>query len=1108
MSGAGQPGQANTRRFFRSVRLEADMRDPDSFDGYLVTRQVCDVVERICDGLSADSTERAWTLTGPYGGGKSAFALFLATFLMAPESPESRPVRALKLADLLVYERALSTLGGKRFLPVVATARKEAIERCLSRAMQSALALLPQTDEALSLYTQIGEDLVRPNLEGHVVLGRLETLKRLSQGSEAFAGMAVIVDELGRTLEYSAWNSMGDIHLLQELAELASRSGAWPVVFLGILHQPFEQYAGTLSAAARTEWAKVQGRFADAPFLEPATDQMVLAARALEGLSRGRTSPNGTTATIARQLSDRGCRPAGVDAESFVRLSERAYPLHPTVLLALPYVFRRVAQNERSLFTYLLGTEPFGVQAIAGQGDERLVRLPDLHDYFAANLGAAYSRQPFARRWLEVEDALDRAAGASKVEIQILKTVGILAVAGSIPHVTPGSDLISLALADSARSREVRAALESLRQRSLVVYRRYEGTYRIWEGSDLDLDGRLREGRERTAGKGILGILSDHLPARPIVARRHSLQTGALRSFEIRYLGECNQATALPETSCGDAVIACVLPSSALSVDAAVRWASSKTVASHTNLVVVIPRHASALRDTAMELAAAEWVWQNTPELRDDRVARRELADRTSILEARLAESCERLLDPRPEPVGSGSEWFHAGAKQRVETPADVGRLLSDVMDFVFSCTPRVRNELVNRRSLSSAAAKARRNLIERMLTDPSKPGLRIEGYPPERAIYESVLLESRLHSEVSPGSWAFASPPEGDPCGLLPAWKVIDQAILGSGTSPRPLLEILSRVWAAPYGVTPGLAPILVAAFFVANRDYVTLYRDGVFIPEPGIADFEMLMRRPEKFHIAGSRVQGERALVVERLARALGTDPTVVAVARTLFSMVRSLPDRAWKTNRVSTEVAAVRNVLRLAQSPESLLFTELPLAVGEPPFAAELAVDGNRIALFFDKLNACLQAWAAVLPETIADAQRALLSALGLPPTREGWAALRAEARAVKSKLLPLGLCGLFDRLAADGTDESVAESVASLVSGRSPRNWSDAEADSWPSKVVEVTSLYREAMVSGALLDIEEERQAKTLAAEIHGRLPSDKSTRVLRAALLHLLSEID
>jgi hypothetical protein len=1084
------------------------MSDPGSFDGYMVTRQVCDVVVRICDGLSSESADRAWTLIGPYGGGKSAFALFLATFLKAPECPESRAVRALKLADPLVYERAIGSLRGKRFLPVVATARREAIERSLSRAMQSALALLPQTDEALSLHTQIGEDLLQPNLGGHVVLDRLETLKALSLGSEGFGGMTVIIDELGRNLEYSAWNSMGDIHVLQELAEIACRSGTRPVVFLGVLHQPFEQYAATLGAAARTEWAKVQGRFTGAPFLEPAMDQMTLATRALEGLSGGdRSSLDGTVANIARQLSDRGCRPAGVDAEAFVRLCERAYPLHPTVLLTLPYVFRRVAQNERSLFAYLVGSEPFGVRAIADQGDERLVRLSDLYDYFAANLGAAYSRQPFARRWLEVEDALDRAAGASRVEIQILKTVGILAVAGSIPYVTPGSDLISLALADSVHSREVRAALELLRRRSLVVYRRYEGTYRIWEGSDLDLDGRLLEGRERTTGKGILSILNDYLPARPIVARRHSLQTGALRSFEITYLEECNPATAPPEASRGDAVIACVLPASVPSLDAAVRWASSDTVASRSNLVVVIPRHTSALRDTVVELAAGEWVWQNTPELRDDRVARRELADRTSILEARLAESCERLLDPRPEPVGSSSEWFHAGTRQQVETPAGVGRLLSDVMDSVFSRSPRVRNELVNRRSLSSAAAKARRNLIERMLTDSSSPGLRIDGYPPERAIYESALLEPQLHVEVSPGSWAFASPPDDDPCGLLPAWKVMDEAILGTDTSPRPLAEILKELCAAPYGVMPGLAPLLLAAFFAANRDYITLYRDGVFIPEPGIADFEMLMRRPDKFQIAGSRVQGERALVVERLARALTADSTVVAVARALFSMVRSLPDRAWRTNRVPPEVAAVRNVLRLAQSPERLLFTELPLAVGEQPFAAEPGMAGqHRIALFFDKLNACLQAWAGVVPDTIADAQHVLLSAFGLPPTREGWATLREEARSAQS--LPLGLGGLFERLAADGTDESVAESVASFVSGRSPRNWSDAEVDSWPSKVSETASLYRDAVARGALLDIEEERQARTLALEIRGRLPSAKSTRVLRAALLHLLSEIN
>ena len=53
------------------------------------------------------------------------------------------------------------------------------------------------------------------------------------------------------------------------------------------------------------------------------------------------------------------------------------------------------------------------------------------------------------------------------------------------------------------------------------------------------------------------------------------------------------------------------------------------------------------------------------------------------------------------------------------------------------------------------------------------------------------------------------------------------------------------------PYGVMDGLHPLLLCAFMMAYSDEATLYREGTFIPEPGIA--EVLLRRPELFAVAG---------------------------------------------------------------------------------------------------------------------------------------------------------------------------------------------------------------------------------------------------------------
>ena len=76
------------RRYARSVNLERDFGIPDSLIGYIPTSRVIDCIERFLRATSLDNSVRAWTLTGSYGTGKSAFANFLSA-LCAPKGDQN-----------------------------------------------------------------------------------------------------------------------------------------------------------------------------------------------------------------------------------------------------------------------------------------------------------------------------------------------------------------------------------------------------------------------------------------------------------------------------------------------------------------------------------------------------------------------------------------------------------------------------------------------------------------------------------------------------------------------------------------------------------------------------------------------------------------------------------------------------------------------------------------------------------------------------------------------------------------------------------------------------------------------------------------------------------
>ena len=64
-------------RFARSANLERDLARPEPLEGYVLTARGLDVIERIATAAAAGSAGGAWSLTGPYGSGKSSLALLL-----------------------------------------------------------------------------------------------------------------------------------------------------------------------------------------------------------------------------------------------------------------------------------------------------------------------------------------------------------------------------------------------------------------------------------------------------------------------------------------------------------------------------------------------------------------------------------------------------------------------------------------------------------------------------------------------------------------------------------------------------------------------------------------------------------------------------------------------------------------------------------------------------------------------------------------------------------------------------------------------------------------------------------------------------------------------
>ena len=142
--------------------------------------------------------------------------------------------------------------------------------------------------------------MVHPRI--HEWLFLLSSLLAVAARDEGYKGVLLVIDELGKLFEYAAkYPQKGDVYVLQELAEHVSRTNAFPAILVGVLHQSFEEYGHLLDIGTRREWSKIQGRFDDVAFLEPADQVIRMVAEAIH--RKDLRLPSGLDAKVERVVA-------------------------------------------------------------------------------------------------------------------------------------------------------------------------------------------------------------------------------------------------------------------------------------------------------------------------------------------------------------------------------------------------------------------------------------------------------------------------------------------------------------------------------------------------------------------------------------------------------------------------------------------------------------------------------------------------------------------------------------------------------------------------------------------------------------------------------------
>lgn len=997
-------------QFRKSVQISLDFNDPASTRGYVATEFIQQALSWIAPAFAKSSTQRAWRLTGDYGSGKSAFVLALAKAACGKRIEVPSEMRG-KVDGLLT--------------PIFVTGERLPLHETIGRAVRD----------------QVPAVKSRP-----VPTHDRELIALLSKAHASNPhGTLLVLDELGKNLEHATMEpGSSDVYLLQQVADFAARSGDKPFIVIAILHMGISAYTSSLDTTSRREWDKVAGRFDELLFQHPFEQTVQLCAEALglrtEGLPRKLINEAGRVMRWAVAEGLYGSAPS----QTLTEAAPRLFPLHPVALPPLMHIMRRFSQNERSLFGFLSGHEPAALQAIAGLEiqEARFFRLSDLYNYVRQNIAHTMSNGR-ATHWRIIESVVRKAEDADQADL--LKSIGILNLLDDDDILATRELLIhALGILTPEKEAAFDKLVAGLRRKKLLFERSAVRGYALWPHSSVHLDDAFAAAKEELKDPPEpMRLIASRLESRQVVARRHYIETGNLRHFEVQFHPAADfekfcKAGPKPSGGEADGFVAIFLPENERQHRQIVRALDEGQIHAGRSVLIGVIRPPLELLGISQDLQAWQHVQATLKELASDEFARRELKSQIRTARERLDQQIDQILGLNQSP--KHVRWHRNG---QLDSFGDHGlsSKLSSICDEIYRQCPRITNELINRRVTSSAASRARTVLIDLIATHPHEPllGMDDSKNPPEMAVYLSILRTGNLH--VQDGDrWKFVIPEKGDDvCNLRPAFRCIEKILTKHDTQRVPVPRLFEALRAAPIGARDGLIPLLLALYIAARRSQTALFEDSTYTPNLDGDTIQRLTKEPEAFELQHCAVDGDRLEIFDAIAGTFAldrkSDPAVLDVVRPLVEFMAALPEYSRQTKNLSKETINARATLLTARDPAQLIFHDLPAALerGNAPLA-------SKVTRFVNELNSAYDSLLGRLATAITEAFA----------TKTKIAEFRKElivrSKAVAPKLVDSDLRSFVLRLGDEALNlRQWLESLANHLARKSASRWSDHDEE---------------------------------------------------------------
>lgn len=885
-----RPMISASRNFQSSVNIAFDFDNAEKIQNFIPTADSIKFLKEIV--ASADpkgSSSRAGILIGAYGKGKSY--MMLEALSVLSNSPKNQKalrflVENVRKKDAECAAEIKRYLSSKRrLLPIVINGNSLSLSQSFLVALRTALnrkellGLMPQThfDAALNriekwekefpeTYKKFKKEISSSPQDFKAALrnydGRFyEEFERiypaLTSGSEfnpfdgfdvvhlyesilekisgkGFDGIFVVYDEFGKYLESSISKAtIRDVKLLQDFAECADRTSQKQLHLMLICHKEIENYIDQLPKQKIDVWKGVSERFRHIRLYNASSEIYSLVSSAIvrdpDLWERFCKKHRTQFENLKREWRNQRAF-SEMDDSTFEEILLGSYPLHPLTAYMLPKISEKVAQNERTLFTFLSGREMrcFGklVANLKFEKENSFPLLsPDiLFDYFEDALRNESFQSEIRKRYVEANKVLVALKSGEKLEAKIVKTLAMIGVLNQFERIPPKAEFVREIFRDCGLEfSEIERALKNLCGKFL-----YENAHNHYfvlkENLEIDIEKKISDEIVKRKGRIPAETILNEFPFEKFLfPTSYNIKNRMTRYFAIRFVSEekflvKGNGDSFDDVD-ADGILWAVVADENSKTGKSLLEKACEISMSDKNCLVILPKERERFERILRKFDAVS-------ALRQGATSDPSLFSEYDLVYRDLYEIVKNFVLDYLRPERKRSVVVCDGSARQIFRKSDLSLLLSKKCESLFPETPVVNNEMINKNVLTGIATKSRAKLIHGIL-NASDASLGLSGSGQEISFRNSLLVMPGILSKDPENPKVFCeNPAKESDRNFGKLLRRIENFVESSVRKERPFSELIENLVSrkGKVGMRRGLIPVYLAVAFSKNADRITI--------------------------------------------------------------------------------------------------------------------------------------------------------------------------------------------------------------------------------------------------------------------------------------------